>query len=447
MTVRRRASKHGRATVVAVVAGLLVAAVPASARPGVAAAPAVPAQEAHDDHGADGNHGLQKEYDAVLAEEQQLVDDLDRLAAERERIDAELARLTVELEQARHDLVGAHMALTAAEEAEQKSREERLAAELEVVITRQRMQDQAVATFVRGGDDEDLMSAILAAESVSDAATALTYSRTIIGDTDQLLDDYEAARLRRIEAQDAAEAARAAAIARRDEIATLTRSVADSVDEQQALGSALDATRLEEALKLEEVRSRKAKIETQITAMTHASDGVQQLLAAVQAEQPDWDPGEIVVTTPLPGYRIGSKFGMRHHPILGISRLHAGGDMGAPSGTPIHAPADGTVVFAGPRGGYGNTVVIDHGYSLGTLHAHQTSIEVATGDEVRRGEIIGYVGSTGLSTGPHLHFETRLRGVPVDPETVVDWDVEVDYEELVAGYEDEDRAAAERRGG
>ena len=83
--------------------------------------------------------------------------------------------------------------------------------------------------------------------------------------------------------------------------------------------------------------------------------------------------------------------------------------------------------MAGRRGGYGNTTVIDHGHSLGTLYGHQSRIAVKPGQVVKRGDLIGYVGSTGLSTGPHLHFETRVRGMPINPEGVVDWDAEVDY--------------------
>ena len=84
-------------------------------------------------------------------------------------------------------------------------------------------------------------------------------------------------------------------------------------------------------------------------------------------------------------------------------------------GTPIHAAADGVVVWAGPRGGYGNCTIIDHGNSLATLYGHQSVIGVTVGQHVTRNQVIGKVGSTGMSTGPHLHFEVRVNGVPVDP--------------------------------
>jgi murein DD-endopeptidase MepM/ murein hydrolase activator NlpD len=95
--------------------------------------------------------------------------------------------------------------------------------------------------------------------------------------------------------------------------------------------------------------------------------------------------------------------------------MHNGIDFGASAGTPIRAAADGVVVSAGPLGGYGNATVIDHGNGLATMYAHQSQIIVSAGQHVSRGQVIGYVGSTGFSTGPHLHFEVRVQGTPVDP--------------------------------
>ncbi|MDZ7733702.1 MAG: M23 family metallopeptidase [Acidimicrobiia bacterium] len=103
------------------------------------------------------------------------------------------------------------------------------------------------------------------------------------------------------------------------------------------------------------------------------------------------------------------------HPIYGTVRQHNGLDMSGGFGQPIAAAEDGVVVVAGPRGGYGNTVVVDHGRALATVSAHLSSLAVEPGDRVRRGEVVGAVGSTGVSTGPHLHWEVRVLGAPTDP--------------------------------
>lgn len=113
-----------------------------------------------------------------------------------------------------------------------------------------------------------------------------------------------------------------------------------------------------------------------------------------------------------------SGFGMRFHPILGYSRMHQGVDYGAAYGSPIHAIADGKVVYAGWHGGHGNFVKLNHAYGMGSGYGHMSRIAVALGQYVVQGQIIGYVGSTGLSTGPHLHFETYRNGAVVDPKAV-----------------------------
>jgi len=120
---------------------------------------------------------------------------------------------------------------------------------------------------------------------------------------------------------------------------------------------------------------------------------------------------------PVAGH-MTSSFGMRSHPILGYSRMHQGVDYGAPAGTPIVAATDGTVSYAGFHGGHGNYVQIRHAGNLGTGYAHMSRIIAKVGQHVSAGQLIGYVGSTGLSTGPHLHFEVFKNNVAVNPLSV-----------------------------
>ncbi|MCI0996410.1 peptidoglycan DD-metalloendopeptidase family protein [Pseudomonas corrugata] len=124
------------------------------------------------------------------------------------------------------------------------------------------------------------------------------------------------------------------------------------------------------------------------------------------------------IRTPVDFARISSKFSAgRKHPILNKIRAHKGVDYAAPRGTPIKAAGDGKVLLAGRRGGYGNTVIIQHGNTYRTLYGHMQGFAkgVTTGSTVKQGQVIGYIGTTGLSTGPHLHYEFQVNGVHVDP--------------------------------
>ncbi|GAO41812.1 M23 family metallopeptidase [Flavihumibacter petaseus] len=114
--------------------------------------------------------------------------------------------------------------------------------------------------------------------------------------------------------------------------------------------------------------------------------------------------------------RIASGFGYRIDPVYKTVKMHAGLDFAAPQGTPIYATANGTVKLAGNTGnGYGNHVVVNHGYGYETLYGHMYRVKAASGQKIKRGEIIGYVGSTGKSTGPHLHYEVHKNGKRIDP--------------------------------
>jgi murein DD-endopeptidase MepM/ murein hydrolase activator NlpD len=156
------------------------------------------------------------------------------------------------------------------------------------------------------------------------------------------------------------------------------------------------------------------KLRARITAQKKSYDEVlklinnkEQLLAATPAIQP-------VSNKDL--NRIASGFGYRIDPVYKTIKLHAGLDFAAPQGTPIYATADGAIKIAGfSDGGYGNHVVINHGYGYETVYGHMVRIKARTGQKIKRGEIIGYVGSTGKSTGPHCHYEVHKNGQKVDP--------------------------------
>jgi murein DD-endopeptidase MepM/ murein hydrolase activator NlpD len=127
-----------------------------------------------------------------------------------------------------------------------------------------------------------------------------------------------------------------------------------------------------------------------------------------------------LLKTPIDGARMSSGFGMRRHPILGYSKMHKGVDFAAPTGTPIYAAGDGIISFVGRKSGYGNYISIKHNSTMQTAYAHMSRFAsgMRSGTRVRQGDVIGYVGSTGRSTGPHLHYEILISGRQVNPRGV-----------------------------
>ncbi len=240
---------------------------------------------------------------------------------------------------------------------------------------------------------------------------------------------------------------------RRDEIAALRDELGIQRDEAQALQEELEARRDElaalrdkEAAAVAAVAEEEAAEETIIAGIRDRKDEFAAELAALEAESqlitqlirerqraqpvaPPTDPetgepsgedgdgtggGSGQFMRPVPG-AITSTFGSRVHPITGVVTQHDGLDFGSSCGTSIQAAGSGEVLSAAWQGGYGNTVIIDHGGGIATLYGHQSGFAVGTGQTVSSGEVIGYVGSTGFSTGCHLHWEVRVNGVPTDP--------------------------------
>jgi murein DD-endopeptidase MepM/ murein hydrolase activator NlpD len=178
--------------------------------------------------------------------------------------------------------------------------------------------------------------------------------------------------------------------------------------QQQALANAQSAEASFTA-KREELGAKQADLTAKFQAL---SDEIAASLAK-SASGPSLGTGQFIY--PVGRVPISSPFGYRTDPISGQQEFHAGVDFAASCGTPIHAADSGVIFSAGPNGGYGNATIINHGAGLATLYGHQSSIAVSVGQVVEQGQVIGYVGSTGYSTGCHLHFEVRVNGTPVNP--------------------------------
>jgi murein DD-endopeptidase MepM/ murein hydrolase activator NlpD len=171
---------------------------------------------------------------------------------------------------------------------------------------------------------------------------------------------------------------------------------------------------------LEVAREQRAAEKRRYEIAVRAQQQLQQQIAAATSNGGSTSTGSGtssgVLLWPVPGPMVQG-VGWRVHPVYGYRSCHTGIDISAGTGTPIKAAADGVVVWTNPDDGgpYGNNTLVDHGNGLSTFYAHQSAFNVSPGQRVRQGEVIGFVGSTGYATGPHLHFEVHINGVPYDP--------------------------------
>lgn len=189
-------------------------------------------------------------------------------------------------------------------------------------------------------------------------------------------------------------------------------------DQVESMKKSLEVQIASKRQELDELRQTESLLLEQIEEMERLSEQTAQMIRELekQLEKELARQGRLLLRYPLDKeYRITSPYGYRYHPISRSYKLHTGVDIGAWYNTPIYAAESGLVIQAGWYGGYGNAVIILHGNSISTLYGHMAKVTVSAKQRVSKGQLIGYVGSTGYSTGPHLHFEVRRNGEPVDP--------------------------------
>ncbi|MEZ5137747.1 MAG: peptidoglycan DD-metalloendopeptidase family protein [Acidimicrobiales bacterium] len=351
----------------------------------------------------------------MIGEEAELLDQLAEAQAASKDAADELADLQSRTKQAQVDLVNAQLALQDAEADLGRRLAAREQAEARVAVARDCLRRQIVASYVAGGEDDGLLEAFLGAEDGDQVGQALAYGRAVSGTTETLVVELDEAR--------AAEA-RAAKLARQArQGARLARRHRRCRHLPQHRGAAAAAARAGP----EREGAGRGPSPAGGAGPQGGGRGPHQLdehglrRGGHDPRRPPARPARLVPrrggTDLDAGARgqIGSPYGMRHHPILASTGCTpASTSAAAPA--PRSAAAAGVVVVAEERGGYGNTVVIDHGGSLGTLYGHNSKLLVRAGDTVEYGQVIALMGSTGLSTGPHSHFETRVKGCRSTPE-------------------------------
>ena len=269
-----------------------------------------------------------------------------------------------------------------------------------------RLSDRLVQIYEDG--QPSTVEIVLGARTLNDALDRLDYANSIANQDAQIVSEVANGRTR-------VRAARARTGTLRRSVAASTRVVAYRTEQVRALRDqllsrrrSLAGTRANSQQALEQTKANEREWVDEANALKAASASVSSTITSQSSTPTSTPPSSSGLIWPVSG-PITSPFGMRW------GSLHPGIDIGAGMGTPIHAAASGRVIVAAYSGGYGNLIVIDHGNGLATAYAHQSSMAASVGQQVAQGQVIGYVGSTGFSTGPHLHFEVRVNGSPVDP--------------------------------
>ena len=275
--------------------------------------------------------------------------------------------------------------------------------------TRDEARNLVRAAYVGTTDGRESLT--LTADSVTSVYIGLQYLAILAADSDRAMLAYETLSTQEERQQVRIEADEADVANQVTELEAIEAELAVLVEEQAEKAAAVAADLAALSRKLDEVDASIAEFSDELDGLEQEQARVERLIEQ-EASKEGTAPG--VLVRPVPG-SVTSSFGLRVHPILGYARMHTGIDMSAGYGQAIKAAASGRVILAGPYGGYGNTVIIDHGGAMTTLYAHQSELNVSYGQEVAASDVIGYVGSSGLSTGPHLHFEVRISGRPVNP--------------------------------
>ncbi len=365
----------------------------------------------------------------------QATDDLAKADAKVDAAIGKLRNAEQKLPAARAQLAEAQTELTAAQERKAaadvkvataiakvtKAQQEIAETEQQIAYLEQQIGRMAREVYQNGGAVSEV-EILLDSESPGDFASRLETLRTIAQGNNANLLDLDAAKaqltIRLQNLQDAEEEAEQAQAEAQKEVTAATAAKAKA-DEAKAQIDALVADR---ASALRDAKERRADVKKQYEQYKAEQERIAAIARAAAAKaQGNGTAGVPIeigsggLVWPTPGAGVSGNVGPRIHPVYGYRSCHTGADISAGEGTAIHAAADGVVVSVENGGPYGLHTLVQHGSGISTMYAHQSAVSVSAGQKVTQGQVIGSVGSTGWSTGPHLHFEVHVNGTPYDP--------------------------------
>ena len=395
-------SRFGKLLLALLLVGLVGTAVPAAADP----------QDELDDIRREQDQ-VREKIDALDDRSNELLDRIGVLDEARqevdnrvEALDAQLHELQVRINEVRDDLADAQHRISLLEKELHEILED-LQERTDVY------EGRAIAIYKAG--PAMYVDGLLDSENFAELFDRFAYYRASVDADSELINEIEVLRDETTTRREQVEAERAR-IARAKLRLEQDQDRLASVREEQAVVLAeREAVLGEKEAILAEVENRKATYEEVEEQLERDAAQIAALLASSGSSSSGTLPtGGGQLAWPAAG-PLTSGYGYRTHPIFGDTRLHSGIDIGAPYGAPVVAAADGTVAYVGAMSGYGNVIVVDHGNGLSTTYNHLSAFSVGSGQGVSRGSQIGAIGCTGYCTGPHLHFEVRVNGSPVDP--------------------------------
>jgi len=352
---------------------------------------------------------LSSQIDSVTSNRSSLAREIQETQVRMDEVLASLASLRAELLSVESDLVQKERDLRGVRTDLHAQYQSLALTRSELGVARDDAVDHAVETYMSAG--LGVPAVALSAKVWTDIAVGLVYLDRITADGTETVERFETLLVDEQEASEEIAGHEADLSSDLLELHVAEERLARLQNEMHRTSDALQEEFLNQRSLLATYDAQIEEIDGEIASLEKEQASIKKLIAQ-QAKVLGSAPGTLA--RPVPG-AISSAFGPRIHPIHGYSLMHNGIDMNAGSGQAIVSAASGTVIFAGVKGGYGNTIMVDHGGGMVTLYAHQSKFAVSTGQSVKRGQTIGYVGSTGVSTGPHLHFEVRVGGNPVNP--------------------------------
>lgn len=362
------------------------------------------------------------EFEAAAAEEARTLEELSEALGQLGELNAQLAALQVRLGEVQLRLASARADAGFAAVRQAIAGESLDDVSAALAAEEDQLRRQAVEAYMGGGEIALATTAVVSGlESYSDVETAREYAEAIINSQLTTIDQVDALRVAVVSLGEVVAAIELAADADAERVSVIEAQVDALIVQQRELVAEAELETEAIAQRIAAIQERKQAYAEELRITGAGGGAIGEMLRNRQADQdPPTDPfGTLAM--PLARTRLGSPFGPRVHPIFSDTRLHTGIDMSGGSGDRIVASADGVVVYAEETSGYGNVVVVDHGNTIATLYAHMSADAVWVGLEVVEGDLLGFVGSTGFSTGPHLHYEVRVAGQPVDPTPYLDF--------------------------